>query len=116
MSTRFSGQDKKKEYVLTTACDPRFKNLFCTQTFQETRLLELARTELQPPLVEESSDCVEAWTSTAHKERVRSILDSIEKLAASSEKRHSTETANIKEFKRYLRQPTCSKDQEPLAF
>ncbi|KAH7969439.1 hypothetical protein HPB52_018192 [Rhipicephalus sanguineus] len=66
----------------------------------ETRLLELARTELQLPPEEESSDCVEASTSTAHKERVSSIWDSIEKLAASSERRHCTETANIKEFKR----------------
>ncbi|KAH7969845.1 hypothetical protein HPB52_022366 [Rhipicephalus sanguineus] len=100
MRTRFAGQDEQKEYVLATACDPRFKNLFCTETFQETRLLELARTELQLPPEEESSDCVEASTSTAHKERVSGIWDSIEKLAASSERRHCTETANIKEFKR----------------
>lgn len=116
MRTRFPGQDEQKEYVLATACDPRFKNLFCTETFQETRLLELARTELQLPPEEESSDCVEALASTAHKKRISSIWDSIEKLAASSERRHSTKTANIEEFKRYLREPTCSKDQDPLAF
>ncbi|KAH6937304.1 hypothetical protein HPB50_026499 [Hyalomma asiaticum] len=46
---RFPGQDEQKEYVLATACDPRFKNLFCAEPFQETRLLELARTELQLP-------------------------------------------------------------------
>ncbi|KAH7963442.1 hypothetical protein HPB52_021209 [Rhipicephalus sanguineus] len=97
MRTRFPGQDEQKEYVLVVACDLRFKNLFCTETFQETRLLELARTELQLPPEEESSDCVEASTSTAHKERVSSIWNSIEKLAASSERRHCTETANIKD-------------------
>ncbi|XP_037502732.1 E3 SUMO-protein ligase ZBED1-like [Rhipicephalus sanguineus] len=117
MRTRFPGQDEQKKYVLATACDPRFKNLFCTETFQETRLLELARTELQQlPPEEESSDCVEASTSTAHKERVSSIWNSIEKLAVSSERRHCTETANIKEFKRYLREPTCRRDQDPLAW
>ncbi|KAH7955965.1 hypothetical protein HPB52_005298 [Rhipicephalus sanguineus] len=84
MRTRFPGQDEQKEYVLATACDPRFKNLFRTETFHETALG--ARTELQLLPEEESSDCVEAWTSTAHKERVSSIWDRIEKLAASSER------------------------------
>ncbi|KAH6923538.1 hypothetical protein HPB50_002160 [Hyalomma asiaticum] len=101
-------QDEQKEFVLATTCDPRFKNLFCAEPFQETRLLELARTELQLPPEEESGDFAEASTSTAHKERVSSIWGSIEKLAASSERRHSTKTASIEEFKRYLREPTCS--------
>ncbi|KAH7986011.1 hypothetical protein HPB49_026163 [Dermacentor silvarum] len=35
---------------------------------------------------------------SAHKERLSSIWDSIEKLAASSERRHSSKTANIEEF------------------
>ncbi|KAH7976196.1 hypothetical protein HPB52_009569 [Rhipicephalus sanguineus] len=101
-ATKDLRQDEQKYYVLATACDPRFKDLSCTETFQETRLLELARTQLQLPPEEESSDCVEASTSRAHKERVSSIWDSIEKLAASSERRHSPETANIEELKRYL--------------
>ncbi|KAH6946879.1 hypothetical protein HPB50_015669 [Hyalomma asiaticum] len=88
----------------------KFKNLFCAKTFQETSLLKFARTELQLPSDEESSDYAEASTSTAHKERVSSIWDSIEKLPASSERRHFTETASIEEFKWYLREPTCSKD------
>ncbi|KAH7946188.1 hypothetical protein HPB49_021227 [Dermacentor silvarum] len=116
MRTRFPGQDEQKEYVLATACDPRFKNLFCAQTFEETRLVELARTELQSSPGEASSDYIEASTSTAPKEHVSSIWDSIEKLAASSKRRHSFKTANIEEFQRYLREPTCSKDQDPLAF
>ncbi|KAH6948587.1 hypothetical protein HPB50_025183 [Hyalomma asiaticum] len=116
MRTRFPGQDEQKEYVLATACDPRFKTLFYAEPFHETRLLELARTELQLPPEEESSDFAEASTPTAHKERVSSIWGSIEKLAASSERRHSTKTASIEELKRYLREPTCSKDQDPLAF
>ncbi|KAH7970899.1 hypothetical protein HPB49_016628 [Dermacentor silvarum] len=107
MRTRFPGQDEQKEYVLATACDPRFKNLFCAQTFEETRLVELARTELQSSPGEASIDYTEASTSTAHKERVSSIWDSIEKLAASSKRRHSFKTANIEEFQRYLREPTC---------
>ncbi|KAH6947550.1 hypothetical protein HPB50_019738 [Hyalomma asiaticum] len=116
MRTRFPGQDKKKEYVPATACDPRFKNLFCAETFQETRLLEPARTELQLPPEEKSSDCAEASTSTAHKERVNTIWDSIGKLVASSERRHSAKTASIEKFRRHLREPTCSKDQDPLVF
>ncbi|KAH6928334.1 hypothetical protein HPB50_014410 [Hyalomma asiaticum] len=69
MRTRFPGQDEQKEYVLATACDPRFKNLFCAEPFQATRHLELARPELHLPPEEESSDFAEASTSTAHKER-----------------------------------------------
>ncbi|KAH6948852.1 hypothetical protein HPB50_026603 [Hyalomma asiaticum] len=44
------------------------------------------------------------------------VYGQLEKLAASSERRHSAERASIEEFKRYLREPTCSKDQDPLAF
>lgn len=73
MRTRFPGRDEQKEYVLATACDPTLKNLFCAEPFQETRLLELARTELQLPPEEESSDCAKAITSTAVKECVSSI-------------------------------------------
>ncbi|KAL3176785.1 hypothetical protein MRX96_039627 [Rhipicephalus microplus] len=60
-------------------------------------------------------NCAKPGT-TAHKERVSSIWDSIEQLAASSEKRSSTEKANIEEFNRYHREHTCSKDEDPLAF
>ncbi|KAH7940826.1 hypothetical protein HPB49_006496 [Dermacentor silvarum] len=72
MRTRFPGQDEQKEYILAT-CDLRYKNLFSAQTFQETRLVELARTEFQSSPGEASRDYTEASTSPAHKERGSSI-------------------------------------------
>ncbi|KAH8040121.1 hypothetical protein HPB51_009377 [Rhipicephalus microplus] len=87
--TRFAEWDEQTEYALATACDPRFKNLFCTEPVQETRLLELARTESQLPPEEESSDCAKAITFTAVKEHVSNVWDSIENLAASHQKEYT---------------------------
>ncbi|KAG0432780.1 hypothetical protein HPB47_020514, partial [Ixodes persulcatus] len=98
MRTRFPGQNEQKEYVLATTCDPRFKSLLCAQTFHETRLLELARTELHSCPGAASSDCTRPSSYTSPKERISSILDSIEKLATSSESRHFSQTANIEEY------------------
>ncbi|KAH7967623.1 hypothetical protein HPB52_001229 [Rhipicephalus sanguineus] len=78
----------------------------CLTMLKEAICLELATSETTVPNLAPQE---------AHKERVSSIWDSIEKLATSSERRRSTETASIEELKRYLREPTCSKDQDPLA-
>ncbi|KAH7969954.1 hypothetical protein HPB52_023087 [Rhipicephalus sanguineus] len=98
----------------------KLKEAICLElAISETTVPNLARQEWKAvaglvkalePIASATKD-LSGHKYATHKERVSSIWNSIEKLAVSSERRHSTETANIKEFKRYLREPTCSKDQ-----
>ncbi|XP_077511871.1 zinc finger BED domain-containing protein 4-like [Amblyomma americanum] len=87
VQARFPNHNEQKEYTMKMACDPRFKNIFCTEALQETRLLELAWNQLQSLSIPPPTGCAEPSTYTAQKQCSASIWDNIDQLAMSSGKR-----------------------------
>lgn len=115
MKARFVGYSQQKEYVLATACDPRFKHIFCTEAAQEMILVEFAHSELEksaPPCDRPGPSAPVPSTS----ERDTGIWDRIEKLAKSSGQKQLHGSSSIDEFRQYLREPTCGRNEDPLAY
>ncbi|KAH9367766.1 hypothetical protein HPB48_014051 [Haemaphysalis longicornis] len=118
MKTRFVGYSEQKEYVMATACDPRFKNIFFREAAQEMVLMEFAQSELERSAPAPPAPCDRPGPSTlvpSTTERATGIWDQIEKLAMSGQKQlHAS--SGIEEFWQYLREPTCGRNDDPLAY
>ncbi|KAH9360762.1 hypothetical protein HPB48_018217 [Haemaphysalis longicornis] len=115
MTTRFVDYSEQKEYVMATACDPRFKNIFCREAAQEMVLMELAQSELErsaPAPCDRPGPSAPVSSAT---ERTTGMWDQIEKPAMSGQKQlHAS--SGIEEFRQYLREPTCGRNDDPLAY
>lgn len=117
MKTRFVGYSEQKEYVMATACDPRFKNIFCREAAPEMVLMEFAQSELERSAPAPPAPCDRPGPSAPvpSTERTSGIWDQIEKLAMSGQKQLHASSA-IEEFRQYLREPTCDRNDDPLAY
>lgn len=124
LKTRFPLFMEQKELMLATLCDPRFKSIFCINSFDQTRAVELLAAEVSVRCARmgssEQFQRQELFSkpSTSHdcsNGSRQTVWETVE-LLASRKSQCNNPTPYSQEVQKYLNEPLVPRKNDPLVY
>ncbi|KAH9373523.1 hypothetical protein HPB48_003475 [Haemaphysalis longicornis] len=115
LKSRFPLFMEQKELMLATLCDPRFKSIFCTKSFDQTQAVELLAAEVGVRCARVDSPSEQFERQTSPKKSLQTVWETVELLALQKSPRNNPRP-HSQEVQKYLNEPLIPRKNDPLLY